>query len=120
VQVHLDPELPAIDADRWQMVQAFVNVLQNAVDAMAGAPRRVLSIGASIKQNRMQIGFSDTGAGIETVDMSRIFEAFFTTKGDQGTGLGLYITRQIVEDHGGTVSVETGGRGTTFNISLPL
>jgi two-component system, LuxR family, sensor kinase FixL len=120
VQVRLDPELPAIDADRWQMVQAFVNVLQNAVDAMAEAPRRVLSIGASIEQNRMQIGFSDTGAGIETTKLSRIFEAFFTTKGDQGTGLGLYITRQIVEDHGGTVSVETGGRGTTFNISLPL
>jgi len=120
VQVRLHPELPAIDVDRWQMVQAFINLLQNAVDSMAEAQQRVLSITASIDQNRMQIDISDTGTGIEAANKSRIFEAFFTTKGDQGTGLGLYVTRQIVEDHGGTVSVQTGGRGTTFNISLPL
>ena len=120
VQVHLDRELPAINADRWQMVQALVNLLQNAVDAMEETQCRVLSIAAGIEQNKMRIGISDTGTGIESANMSRIFEAFFTTKGDQGTGLGLYVTRQIVEDHGGTVSVQTGDRGTTFNIVLPL
>ena len=120
VQVHLDSGLPPIHADRWQMVQAVVNLLQNAVDAMAEAPRRVLSIAAKIEQSRMQIGISDTGVGIDPANVGKIFEKFFTTKGDQGTGLGLHMTKQIIEDHGGTVSVHTGDRGTTFNISLPL
>jgi len=120
VQVNLDPHALIVDAERWQIVQAIVNLLQNAADAMASVDRRVLSISSGIEQNRLQITVSDTGTGIPPATRSRVFEPFFTTKGDRGTGLGLYITKQVVEEHGGTVSVQTGNGGTSFVISLPL
>ena len=68
----------------------------------------------------MQVAISDTGIGIAAVNAPHIFEPFFTTKGERGTGLGLYITRQVLEDHGGAIDVHTDDRGTTFVISLPL
>jgi signal transduction histidine kinase len=120
VQRQLDPLLPPVEIDRWQMVQAIVNLLQNAVDAMEDADRRVLAIAANVDQNYIRITVSDTGKGIVSADLSEIFEPFFTTKGDRGTGLGLYVTRQVIEEHGGTVSVQTSNHGTSFNISLPL
>jgi signal transduction histidine kinase len=120
VHVHVEPLLPAIDADRWQMVQAIVNLLQNAADAMAGVNQRTLSISAGIEKKQVQIVISDTGSGIAKSDLTKIFEPFFTTKGDCGTGLGLYITRQVIEEHGGTIDVQTSSRGTNFVIGLPL
>lgn len=120
IQVHLDADLPTINLDRWQMVQAVVNILQNAADAMAEAEKRVLSIASRIEGNVIRILISDTGTGIAAANVRRIFEPFFTTKGERGTGLGLFITKQVVEDHKGTITVETGSRGTTFVISLPL
>jgi signal transduction histidine kinase len=120
VQVFIEPELPAILADRWQLVQAIVNLLQNAIDAMADVEHRVLTILVRLEENRLKLIISDTGTGIPSDDVSKIFEPFFTTKGDQGTGLGLYITKQVVEDHCGSIDVETSDRGTSFVISLPL
>jgi signal transduction histidine kinase len=120
VRVHLGSELPLIDLDRWQMVQAIVNLVQNAADAMAQVERRVLSITAHVNGNRLVLEISDTGTGIAAADAERVFEPFFTTKGDRGTGLGLYITKQVVEEHKGSIQFETGAHGTTFVISLPL
>jgi signal transduction histidine kinase len=120
VQVHLDQQLPILDVDRWQMVQAIVNLLQNATDAMADVDRRILSISATAAHRQIRIVISDTGAGIRPNHISEIFKPFFTTKGERGTGLGLYITRQVIEAHHGTIQVECGSRGTSFVISLPL
>lgn len=120
IEVQLDPQLPAIEADRWQMVQAIVNIIQNAADAMADVEKRVLSVSAAVEQDQVRIVISDSGTGISPVNMSRIFEPFFTTKGDRGTGLGLYITKQVIEEHRGTVNVATSERGTSFAIGLPL
>jgi C4-dicarboxylate-specific signal transduction histidine kinase len=120
IQVNLDADLPTINLDRWQMVQAMVNILQNAADAMAEAEKRVLSIASRLEGNAIRILISDTGTGIAAANVRRIFEPFFTTKGERGTGLGLFITKQVVEDHKGSITVETGSRGTTFVISLPL
>jgi two-component system NtrC family sensor kinase len=120
VQVHLDGDLVPVELDRWQMVQAVVNLLQNAADAMVGADKRILSIAGRIEGNAMRIAISDTGTGIAAAHVQRIFEPFFTTKGERGTGLGLFIAKQVVEEHQGSISVETGSRGTTFVISLPL
>jgi signal transduction histidine kinase len=120
VQVQLEPHLPTIDVERWQMLQAIVNLLQNAADAMADVDQRVLSITAGIQQNHLQIVISDSGTGIAPADLPKIFEPFFSTKGDRGTGLGLFITKQVVQEHGGTVAVETSDRRTSFHISLPL
>jgi signal transduction histidine kinase len=120
VETHVEPGLPLVPVDRWQMIQALVNVLQNAVDAMAGVDRRVLSIGAGIEGNQVRIAISDTGTGIAPASLPFIFVPFFTTKGEHGTGLGLCITKQVIEQHAGTIAVQTGDCGATFIISLPL
>jgi signal transduction histidine kinase len=120
VTVHPEPHLPRIDLDRWQMVQAVVNLLQNAAVSMAETDERVLSIATRVEGDTMRIAISDTGTGIAPGNLKQIFEPFFTTKGDRGTGLGLFITKQVVEGHRGSIEVETSSRGTTFVISLPL
>lgn len=119
-QVQVDAQLPSIRGDRWQIMQAVVNIIQNATDAMAGVDRRVLTIKADLDGRHFRIVISDIGPGIRPEHIGKIFEPFFTTKGDRGTGLGLYITRQIIEQHHGTVDVLTSDRGTSFVISLPL
>jgi len=120
VQVQVDAQLSPIRGDRWQIMQAVVNIIQNATDAMAGVERRVLTIKADLDRRHIRIVISDIGPGIRPEHIGKIFEPFFTTKGDRGTGLGLYVTRQIIEQHHGTVDVQTGDRGTSFVISLPL
>jgi signal transduction histidine kinase len=120
VKVHLEPDLPVIEADRWQLVQALVNLLQNAADAMTAADRRTLSIAVGVDEAQLRISLADTGIGIPPENVARIFEPFFSTKGERGTGLGLYIAKQVIEGHSGTINVQTGDRRTTFVISLPL
>jgi signal transduction histidine kinase len=120
VQVGLDQPLPILEVDRWEVVQAIVNLLQNATDAMADVEPRVLSIAGTSEGNQVRIVVSDTGMGIQPDHISKIFEPFFTTKGERGTGLGLYITKQVIEEHHGSVQVESSSRGTSFVISLPL
>lgn len=120
VDVQLEPELPMIRMDRWQMVQAVVNILQNAADAMADMERRSISMTARVESNRLEIAISNTGPGISRANIDKIFNPFFTTKGERGTGLGLYITKQVIDEQGGTIDVQSSDRGTTFLISLPL
>jgi two-component system NtrC family sensor kinase len=120
VQVHLDPDMPPVRMDRWQMVQGIVNILQNAADAMADLEQRSVSITARVDGKQLRIAISDTGPGISRANIGKIFDPFYTTKGERGTGLGLYITKQVIDEHGGAIDVQTGGRGTTFLISLPL
>jgi signal transduction histidine kinase len=120
VHVQLESQLPILKIDRWQTIQAIVNLLQNAADAMAEVDRRAVTIAARADANHMDISIADTGKGIEPGNVSQIFDPFFTTKGELGTGLGLYIAKRVIEDHRGTIHVETGARGTTFVISLPL
>lgn len=69
----------------------------------------------------MEVRIADTGQGIPKEDLSRIFEPFYTTKGQSGTGLGLAITWGIIDNHGGTIDVESElGKGTTFIVHLPM
>jgi signal transduction histidine kinase len=119
VKVSIAPGLPQIQVDRWQFIQALVNIFQNAADAMAGSDFRMLSINVTRVEEDIRIGISDTGLGIPSRMLSKIFTPFFTTKGERGTGLGLYITRRIIEEHHGTITVETNPHGSTFVISLP-
>ena len=120
VQVHLEPGLPLVALDRWQVVQAIVNLLHNAADAMTDQENRVLSITARVEESQMRIAISDSGPGIAPANLPHIFDPFFTTKGERGTGLGLYITKQVVQEHHGDITVHSGDCGTTFVISLPL
>ena len=120
VQLQIEPILDEIPVDRCQLIQAFVNLMQNAADAMAGRSRRVLTVSAVREDEEIRITFADTGPGIPTADVGRIFEPFFSTKGQLGTGLGLYVTRRVVEEHRGTITVQTNDRGATFTITLPV
>ncbi len=123
VEVRLD--LPAgmiLPLDRAHLVQALLNLIQNAVQAMEG--RGVLSIEGRLhtEAGEALLTVSDNGPGIAPEALPRIFDPFFTTKEvGQGTGLGLSITYGVVERHRGHISVESApGRGARFTIHLPL
>jgi PAS domain S-box-containing protein len=124
-------DVPPIQADEDALYQAFVNVITNALEAMAGRGRLTLRLGwddtgalragrRSGFDQRVTVEIGDTGPGIAPADADRVFNPFFTTK-ETGTGLGLALTHKIVEEHGGTVDFRsTPGMGTVFRIVLPL
>jgi signal transduction histidine kinase len=107
--------------DALQIQRAIQNVVINALQASAENRGRV-TIECTQKDFYVDLRVEDTGAGILPAQMSRIFDPYFTTKqGKSGTGLGLYITKKVVEDHNGSIKVDSvPGVGTTFTIRLPL
>lgn len=109
-----------VNADRVQLVRALTNLVVNAIQEVDPDRGRV-DIRCRRRDGRALIEICDNGAGIPADIMPRIFEPFFTTKKPgKGTGLGLFISRQIIEDHGGTVSLESPpGCGTIATVSLP-
>jgi two-component system NtrC family sensor kinase len=115
--------VPPVSADAAQLQHALLNVVTNALDAMPAGG--VLRIRTDVERRDGQpwalVRVSDTGGGIAPDHLKRIFEPFFTTKElGRGVGLGLFITQQIVRDHGGDIDVETSAEGgTTFSIALP-
>jgi len=121
VEKDLAPDLPRLQADADQLKRVLGNLLQNALEAMDGrggavrvSTRRVP--GSSV----VEIAVADDGRGIGPEDMENLFEPYFTTK-PRGTGLGLLISRQIVEEHGGELTLESApGRGTTARVFLPV
>lgn len=115
------PALPQIMADRVQLQQVLMNLMLNAIDAMkAVKTRRELTIKSEAAENdRVLISVSDTGTGLPTQQANQIFDAFFTTK-DHGTGMGLSISRSIVESHGGRLWAENNSpQGARFSFTLP-
>jgi signal transduction histidine kinase len=120
VEMRLGQQLPQVSVDRWQIIQAIVNILQNAGEAMKDTNPRILSIQANAVEERLRIVVSDTGTGIASDDLPYVFEPFFTKKGDGGTGLGLFITRQVIQEHRGSIEIRNENPGTSFIISLPL
>jgi PAS domain S-box-containing protein len=117
-----DP-LPTIQADCQQLRQLFLNLLTNASDAMpkGGTVTVGAQTGALDEHEAVQIDFTDTGEGIPAESLRKVWDSFFTTKTEgKGTGLGLAICRRIVEDHGGTIEIESEvGRGTTVRMLFP-
>jgi signal transduction histidine kinase len=110
--------IPDISADRDQMRQVFLNLILNAMQAMSNGGR--LTIATSIKKNQVQITFKDEGNGIPESVHEKLFEPFFTTKED-GIGLGLSITKRIIDAHFGKIDIESiRGKGSLFTITLPL
>jgi PAS domain S-box-containing protein len=117
VRVEADCELHA-RGNASELREVFVNLIVNAVEAMPEGGR--LHIGCRREGARLRLRFADDGAGMSEEVRARIFEPFYTTKGAQGTGLGLFVSYGIVERHGGYIEVASGqGRGTTFVIDLP-
>ena len=117
VEQELRADLPLLQLDRGQMKQAFYNVIKNSLEAMKR--HGTLRIRTDLDDTHVIVTFVDTGGGMSTENLSRVFEAYFTTK-PSGTGLGLLIVRRIVREHGGELSIESSqGKGLTLTIRLP-
>jgi signal transduction histidine kinase len=114
----LPPDLPPLYGVRDQLVQVFLNLILNAIDAVDRDGRIELSVRRC--PGAVEVAVRDNGPGIRPEHGNRLFQPYFTTK-KHGTGLGLFVTRRLVSDHGGTVSFESQpGRGTTFLVNLPV
>jgi signal transduction histidine kinase len=117
----LGSNLPTVMADRSQLQVVFLNIISNALDAM----QRAGTLTVTTRQENpdwITVRLSDTGCGIPADVMAKIFKPLFTTKTEgKGTGLGLPISQDIIENHRGILEVESApGKGTTFIIRLPL
>ncbi len=119
---HLDPSLPSVQGDAIRLEQVVVNLLSNAIDAlrMITPPRRVM-VDSWVENGTVRIAVTDNGRGVAHDVVDRLFHPFATTKGTRGTGLGLYISRQIAREAGGdlVLAPPPAGRGARFVMSLP-
>jgi PAS domain S-box-containing protein len=127
LEVDVPEHLPEVEMDADQMEQVLINLLKNGAEAsgQGGTVELKVTLGTGKlrddgpEEPYLQISVLDSGPGISEEDELRIFEPFFSTK-DGGTGLGLYVSKGIVERHGGVLSVHTGAGGCAFTIKLPL
>ena len=120
VAVHLElaEDLPRVTGDQVQLQQVVMNLMLNAIEAMRGAAGE-LRITSQAAEGQVLISVSDTGIGLPPDNANQIFDAFYTTK-PQGTGMGLAISRSIIESHGGRLWAEANsGPGATFRFTLP-
>jgi signal transduction histidine kinase len=118
MRTDLAAEQPKMTADRVQLQQVFMNLILNAIEAMKDSGGE-LTVKSQLQDGQLQFSVSDTGVGLPSEKMDQIFSAFFTTK-PQGSGMGLAISRSIVESHGGRLwGAANGGRGATFHFTLP-
>ncbi len=120
IRTELAEDLPKVMADRVQLQQVFMNLMLNGIDAMKGTTGGgELTIKSEAGDAQLLISVSDTGVGFPPEQADQIFRAFFTTK-DNGTGMGLPISRSIIESHGGRLwAAGASGRGATFRFTLP-
>lgn len=121
VRLQLDPKLPKVEADSIMIEQLICNLVRNAVEAMveANSPCREITIHTRLSGNEaVEIDIGDTGPGVDEAVMDQIFDQFFTTK-PEGVGMGLSISRSIVESHGGRLRAESRATGATFSFTLP-
>jgi two-component system NtrC family sensor kinase len=119
----LDPHLPKAMVDPHQLQQVFLNIINNARQAIeANQPKGCVRITSETAGTNVRVTFQDNGPGIPEADLSKVFDPFFTTKdAGKGTGLGLSLCYGIVKDHGGSITVRSRpGEGASFIIELPL
>ena len=118
ISMHFQKDIPKIKADKKWLEQAFQNIIINSIQAFED--RGNISISTSLNaENKIKIVISDNGKGIPKENLEKIFNPFFTTKGE-GVGLGLALVHQIIEDHIGFINIESEiGKGTKVIIKLP-
>jgi signal transduction histidine kinase len=118
MRTDLSAELTKIMVDRVQLQQVFMNLMLNAIEAMEHSGGE-LTVKSELQDGQLQFSVSDTGMGLPAEKIDQIFSAFFTTK-PQGSGMGLAISRSIVESHGGRLwATANDERGATFHFTLP-
>jgi signal transduction histidine kinase len=118
----LSDDLPLVTGDRIQLQQVILNLMRNASDAMSGIddrPRQLVIKTERDEDDRVRVTVQDVGVGFDPRAVDRLFEAFYTTKSD-GMGIGLSVSRSIIERHRGCLwAVSNDGPGATFAFSLP-
>ncbi len=122
LQSRLARALPPVSADRVQLQQVMINLIINAIEAMAGAgePRELAIVSGMNDADSIVVEVQDTGPGLDPEKLDRLFQSFYTTKPD-GIGMGLAISRSIAEAHGGRLSAAPNHpRGAVFRLSLPV
>jgi two-component system NtrC family sensor kinase len=124
IDIQVDPQsdLPEITSDSSQLQQVFLNIINNAIDAIGKNGEIHIKTSFLTKRKEIKIEINDNGPGIPKEDITKIFDPFYTTKEvGKGTGLGLSIVYSIIEKLGGRIMVASEvGQGTTFTIYLPL
>jgi signal transduction histidine kinase len=109
---------PLARLDRGKFAQVVINLVRNAVQA--SPPRSTITVGLDEEDGRVRVTVADQGSGMQPEVLARLGEPFFTTRGESGTGLGLGISRRIVDEHGGTIAFDsTPGQGTRVTVALP-
>ncbi len=115
-----DGDVSSVMADRDALRSVFTNLIINAVEAIDGTGGNVSIKLSNADEHSVKVEITDTGCGIPSQDIAKVFEPYFSTK-DTGTGLGLAIVKKAIDDHGGTINVTSmEGSGTTFTITLPV
>jgi C4-dicarboxylate-specific signal transduction histidine kinase len=121
LETQLSDQVPVVLADRIELQQVILNLVMNAVEAMSGlsnGPRELLIRSGTDESEQVVISVQDSGPGIDPGNLDHLFEAFYTTK-PQGLGMGLAISRSIVENHGGRLwAIPNDGPGATFQFTL--
>jgi PAS domain S-box-containing protein len=121
LSTQLAPDLPLVPGDRVQLQQVLLNLIVNAVEAMSAAntARRELTLTSKQDQRAILVSVEDSGPGIDAQGLDRLFDAFYTTKSD-GLGMGLAISRSLIEAHGGKLwATSSEGHGAAFHFTLP-
>ena len=123
IERHIQPDV-CVSAPHHELRQVFTNLIANAADALTAVPSPHLFLEVATDSTTAIITLADNGSGIPAEALSRVFEPFYSTKSEIGTGLGLWVTRELVEKNGGRISAESGdlpnGMSTRFQIELPL
>jgi C4-dicarboxylate-specific signal transduction histidine kinase len=123
IEIELMPNLPAVQGDRIQLQQVILNLMMNGIEAMSGTGGRTRTLRIQSRVHdagQVCISVEDSGVGVDADALPRLFEPFFTTRA-QGIGMGLSISRSIIEAHGGRIWVESvPNQGSTFQFTLPV
>jgi signal transduction histidine kinase len=123
VQLAFDDSIPPVVGDRVQLQQVILNLLRNATDAMAGIDDRPRSLAIATARDAgggVRLAVRDSGRGVESEDLPKVFDSFFTTKVN-GMGIGLSVSRSIIERHSGRIWAEQNpDHGSTFAFTIPL
>jgi two-component system sensor kinase FixL len=121
--LELEEDLPLLFVDPVQIEQVMLNLMRNSIEAMAGVDleEKIMAVAATtIDRSSVQVTVVDTGPGLNEDQIKHIFDAFFTTK-KNGMGMGLAISRSIIEAHGGRLWADSGhGKGARFHFDLPI
>jgi signal transduction histidine kinase len=123
LQLELADDIPTVTGDRVQLQQVVLNLVRNASDAMAAVddrPRQLLIRTQDEDGDRVRVSVRDSGVGVDPQNMTKLLDAFYTTKSD-GMGIGLSVSRSIIERHHGRLWAEpNNGPGATFLFSIPV